>query len=100
MARELCANLQRRGRSGRTVGIKVRLDDFTTVTRARTLPLPTADEDIVQGVALELLRAYDPQRPVRLLGVRVAGLSHGDGDRREGEEGDEARERVQLAMPL
>jgi DNA polymerase-4 len=89
MARELCAGLQARGRSGRTIGIKVRLDDFTTVTRARTLAEPTADTSIVQEVALELLRAYAPQRPVRLLGVRVAGLSHGR--RSEG---------AQVALPL
>ena len=61
--------------SGRTIGIKVRLDDFTTVTRARTLPEPTADAATVTEVALRLLADYAPPRPVRLLGVRVAGLT-------------------------
>ena len=37
MAGELCASLRAHGRSGRTIGIKVRLDDFPTVTRARTV---------------------------------------------------------------
>ena len=40
----------------------------------RTLEAPTNDRSVVTGVALELLREFDPPRPVRLLGVRVAGL--------------------------
>jgi DNA polymerase-4 len=74
MSAELCESLARRGRSGRTIGIKVRLDDFTTVTRARTLREPTCDVQLVTQVALRLLDEYAPSRPVRLLGVRVAGL--------------------------
>jgi DNA polymerase IV len=74
LAGELCATLDREERRGPTVGIKVRLDDFSTHTRARTLDAPTNDAAIVTGVALELLREFDPPRPVRLLGVRVAGL--------------------------
>jgi DNA polymerase IV len=72
---ELCAALARQDRRGRTVGIKVRLDDFSTHTRARTLPIPVNGGEEVGRVALELLRAFAPPRPVRLLGVRVAGLS-------------------------
>ncbi len=75
MTRTLCASLATHGRSGRTIGIKVRLSDFTTVTRARTLPQPTCDVQVVEAVALRLLRDYSPPRPVRLLGVRVAGLA-------------------------
>jgi DNA polymerase-4 len=74
MARELCEGLQRRGRRGRTIAIKVRLDDWTTVTRARTVEEPTHDVATVIDVAVELLRAYAPPRPVRLLGVRLAGF--------------------------
>jgi DNA polymerase-4 len=74
LAGELCATLGREERRGPTVGIKVRLDDFSTHTRARTLEAPTNDRDVVTGVALDLLREFDPPRPVRLLGVRVAGL--------------------------
>ncbi len=75
MAAELCASLRAHGRRGRTIGIKVRLDDFSTVTRAHTLPEPMADTVQVTAVALRLLREYAPARPVRLLGVRVAGLA-------------------------
>jgi len=77
MAGELCASLAAHERRGRTIGIKVRLDDFTTVTRAHTLGAPTCDVGQVRAVALRLLEEYAPARPVRLLGVRVAGLSHG-----------------------
>ncbi len=74
MAEELCAGLAANGRRGRTIGIKVRLDDWTTVTRAHTVAEPTCDVQLVSEVALRLLREYAPARPVRLLGVRVAGL--------------------------
>ena len=75
MADELCASLTAHGRSGRTIGIKIRLDDFTTVTRAHTIEAPTNDAELVTAVALRLLADYAPARPVRLLGVRVAGLT-------------------------
>ncbi len=75
MADELCASLAAHGRSGRTIGIKVRLDDFTTVTRAHTIDTSTSDVEQVTAVALRLLAEYEPLRPVRLLGVRVAGLT-------------------------
>ena len=72
---ELCGALSRQDRRGRTIGIKVRLDDFSTHTRARTLPAAVNSSAEVGLVALELLRAFAPPRPVRLLGVRVAGLN-------------------------
>jgi DNA polymerase-4 len=75
LTRELCEGLARRGKRGRTIGIKVRLDDWTNVTRARTIESPTCDVDVVTEIALELLRAYAPPRPVRLLGVRMASFA-------------------------
>ena len=71
---ELCQTLAKRRHRGRTIGIKVRLDDFSTHTRARTIAEPTNELDTVLSVAADLLREFDPPRPVRLLGVRVAGL--------------------------
>jgi DNA polymerase-4 len=75
MAVDLCRSLVAHDSHGRTIGIKVRLDDFSTVTRARTLDAPTCDSGEVTRVALALLEQYAPPRPVRLLGVRVAGLA-------------------------
>lgn len=74
LVERLSAALAQQARRGRTVGIKIRLDDFSTHTRARTLTVPVAAAEQVLPVALELLRRFDPPRPVRLLGVRVAGL--------------------------
>ena len=74
LSAELCETLTREERRGRTIGIKLRYADFTTLTRARTLDVAVNDSATVGGVALELLRRLDPRRPVRLLGVRVAGL--------------------------
>lgn len=94
LARELCEGLQKREKRGRTIGIKVRLDDWTNVTRARTIEAPTNDVERVTAVALELLRAYAPARPVRLLGVRVAGFVE------EGRASVSASPSDQLALPL
>jgi DNA polymerase IV len=75
---ELCETLAGEGRSGRTVGIKVRFADFRTVTRARTVDEPVNDLATVLGLARDLLRELRPRLPVRLLGVRVAGLDKGE----------------------
>jgi DNA polymerase-4 len=77
LAVQLCARLGEKELRGRTIAIKVRLDDFTTVTRARTLPAATNDAVVVSDVATMLLRGYGPPRPVRLLGVRVASFQRG-----------------------
>jgi DNA polymerase-4 len=74
LAEELCRRLQKKELAGRAIGIKIRLDDWTNVTRSHTVEQATNDPAVVVPAALELLRAYDPQRPVRLLGVRVAGF--------------------------
>ena len=74
LSEELCRRLGKRELKGRTIGIKVRLDDWTNATRSHTVEKPTNDPEVVGPVALDLLRAYDPQRPVRLLGVRVASF--------------------------
>jgi DNA polymerase-4 len=74
---QLCEALARDDAAGRTIGIKVRYDDFSIRTRARSLERPTNDRAEVLAVAADLLRTLAPERPVRLLGVRVAGLDQG-----------------------
>jgi len=81
LAGELCETLRRGDRRGRTIAIKVRLADWTTVTRARTVAAPTNDGELVTETALALLRAYAPAQPVRLLGVRVASFEDVEPDR-------------------
>ncbi len=101
MTERLCESLLAHNRRGRTIGIKVRLDDWTTITRSRSVAEPTCDLEIVSAVAQRLLAENAPQRPVRLLGVRVAGLTHGvpepaveQGTRRA------PGEQPQMALPL
>ena len=75
MARENADWLARRRLEARTVTIKVRYADFTTVTRSHTLSRPTSDADVIASWAKDLAARTDAgQRPVRLLGVRVQGL--------------------------
>jgi len=97
MAGELCESLSAHDNHGRTIGIKVRLDDFSTVTRARTLAAPTNDAEQVTRVALALLEEYAPPRPVRLLGVRVAGLTPRSASAHPLDRDDAAG---QLALPM
>jgi DNA polymerase-4 len=63
------------GRSGRTVVIKVRRFDFSTLTRSETLRAPTDDPAVVRETAGRLIEAVDTTGGVRLLGVGVSGLA-------------------------
>ncbi|WP_414169860.1 DNA polymerase IV [Streptoverticillium reticulum] len=63
------------GRSGRTVVIKVRRYDFSTLTRSETLRGPTDDPVVVREAAARLLDGVDTTAGVRLLGVGVSGLA-------------------------
>jgi len=83
MARDGAAWLERKSLSCRTVTIKVRYSDFTTVTRSHSAA-PTRDPDEIAARAIALLeRTEAGQRPVRLLGVSVHNLidaAHHDDD--------------------
>jgi DNA polymerase IV len=76
-SRRLADELRQRRISGRTIGIKVRLDDWTTVTRVQTIDAATNDAEEIFATAKTLLRTYAPPRPVRLVGVRVASFDEG-----------------------
>ena len=71
---ELASALRSHGHRGRTVAIKVRYSDFETHTRAVTLKEAICDADSISTVARRLLAEFGPARPVRLIGVRVAGF--------------------------
>ena len=76
MAREVAAWLQQRAITARTVTIKVRYDNFTTVTRSHSTPQMTDDPEAIGARALALLAKTEAgTRPVRLLGVGVHNLS-------------------------
>jgi DNA polymerase-4 len=76
LAKRVAGSVAKKGLVARTVTIKVRYPDFTTVTRSHTDEPPTADEKQIAGRALALLARTDAgKRPVRLLGVGVHGLA-------------------------
>jgi DNA polymerase IV len=74
MARDAAAWLARRELRCRTVTIKVRYSDFTTITRSHTAPATRDPEDIAQRAVALLARTEAATRPVRLLGVSVHNL--------------------------
>ena len=79
MANEVATSLERRNLAASTVTIKVRYSDFTTITRSRTLPLPTTDSARIGACARELLDHTDArERSVRLLGVGASNLLPAD----------------------
>ena len=74
LCERVAADLQRRGYRGRTIGIKLRFDDFRIVTRDRSIELATDDAATIRRVAGSCLKLVDLSRRIRLLGVRVGGL--------------------------
>jgi DNA polymerase-4 len=74
---QVAADLQRKGYGGRTIGIKLRFEDFRTVTRDLTLPQATAEAGTIRHAAGLCLKRVDLSRPLRLLGVRAGGLTRG-----------------------
>ncbi|RHW25112.1 DNA polymerase IV [Nocardioides immobilis] len=74
-ATDVARRLRKSGLSGRTVTIKVRLYDFTTLSRSTTLASPTDDEAVIGRQARRLLEDLDTSGGVRLLGVGVSGLA-------------------------
>src|SRR6185295_16124790 len=72
---ELAGDLVRKGYAGKTIGIKLRFDDFKIVTRDLTLPAHTMDARTIRRVAGECLKRVDLTRRLRLLGVRAGTLA-------------------------
>jgi DNA polymerase-4 len=75
MSAEVGKQLRRNNLAGRTIKLKIRWPDFTTLTRQVTLNNPTDRDEDIERVALELLKAVrKPFQAVRLIGVGVTGL--------------------------
>jgi DNA polymerase-4 len=77
LSERICEGLAKRDMVGRTITLKLRYDDFTTITRSRTLHRPTRDSAVIREVACELMAAHTEagQRPVRLVGVSLSGFA-------------------------
>ena len=75
LCEQVAADLQRKAYVGRTVGIKLRFEDFRTVTRDLTLPEATADAAVIRRAAGACLKRVDLKLRLRLLGVRAGSLA-------------------------
>jgi DNA polymerase-4 len=79
LAEQVAHDLQRKGYLGRTIGIKLRFDDFRTVTRDMTIDAATAEAATIRLAAGLCLKRVDLARRIRLLGVRVGTLQRAPG---------------------
>ncbi len=78
LCEQVAADLERKGYVGRTIGIKLRYDDFHAVTRDQTVDHYTADAREIRRIAGQCLKRVDLTRRLRLLGVRVGQLARPD----------------------
>jgi len=75
MSAEVAKQLRKNNLAGRTIKLKLRWPDFTTLTRQTTLANPTDQEEEIARAALDLLKAVrKSNQAVRLIGVGVSGL--------------------------
>ncbi|MFT6589531.1 MAG: DNA polymerase-4 [Rhodoferax sp.] len=77
---QVAEDLQRKGYVGKTIGIKLRYDDFKSVTRDLTLAQPTADARTIRQAAGQCLKRVPLVQRLRLLGVRAGALVKVDAD--------------------
>jgi DNA polymerase-4 len=75
MSKEVAKQLRQSNLAGKTIKLKLRWPDFTTLTRQTTLRQLTDDEELIEKAALQLLRSVrQSHQAVRLIGVGVSGL--------------------------
>ncbi len=99
LAEGVARSMRRKGYLGRTVRLKLRLSDFTTLTRQTTLKRPTDDDRIIARAALALFEnLWEPGQPVRLVGVGVTNLQKGLVQLRLWEERDDRARSLQATM--
>lgn len=84
LCERVAEDLARKDLAGRTIGIKLRYEDFTTATRDITLPAPVADAIAIRRAAGECLKRVPLDKRLRLLGVRVSHFNEAEVDARPG----------------
>ncbi len=75
LIREVVDDIHGRGRKCRTVTVKMRFSDFKTLTRAKTLPEYSNSLEEIRRAAFDCLSKFELKKKVRLVGVRLSGLS-------------------------
>ena len=97
LCEQLAADLQRKGYAAKTIGVKLRFDDFKIVTRVLTLDSYTQDAKMIRQWAGQCLKKAPLDRRLRLLGVRAENLCHDD-DLPSPQQDQPAEERDQLSL--
>ena len=78
LCQQVASDLQRKGYVGKTIGIKIRFDNFQSVTRDQTMDHYTANAADIRKIGGQCLKRVDMKRRLRLLGVRVGALVKAD----------------------
>ena len=78
LCQQVAADLQRKGYVGKTIGVKLRFDNFQSVTRDQTMDHYTANAADIRKIGGQCLKRVDMKRRLRLLGVRVGALVKAD----------------------
>lgn len=100
-AAQVGAQLRKEHMAGKTIKLKIRWPDFTTLTRQITLPQPTDNDDEIFTTALSLLkRVRHTRQPVRLIGVGVSGLGPPTRQLLLWDDGGEKSRRLQDAVDM
>jgi len=99
LCEQLAADLEKKGYLAKTIGVKLRFDDFRIVTRALTLPSHTRDAQAIRQCAGRCLKKGPLERRLRLLGVRAGSLCRADALPVEKAAGGEARRQLSLPLP-
>jgi DNA polymerase IV (DinB-like DNA polymerase) len=75
MSKRIAEKLRSKSLKYKTVTLKLRYGDFTTIQRSRSVPVATDSEELLTRLATDiLLQKRNPEKPVRLVGVKVSGL--------------------------
>jgi DNA polymerase-4 len=90
LCEQVAADLQRKGYVGKTIGIKLRYDNFQSVTRDQTLGTYANQAHAIRAAAGQCLKRVDLSRRLRLLGVRVGSLMKLEDWQAQGLRADEA----------
>ena len=100
LCEQLAADLQRKGYLAKTIGVKLRYDDFRIVTRELTLDAYTSDAHTIRQTAGRCLKKAKLEQRLRLLGVRAGSLCKSDALPLPGRASGNAGERDQLSLPM
>lgn len=101
LATQVARRLRANNLLGRTVTLKVKYDDFQSITRGQTIPVPTDDQQEIYRIAVELIKGTEiGKRPVRLLGIYLTNLGLIDDEQQIGlfEQEDRTRKSLNQAM--